>query len=242
MRDVIKERIRHRCHQQRQHQTQSLAADHGNRHRSSGTRACTRAQRQRNHARHKRRRSHQNRTQPIFAAFENRIQTRHAFGPQLLDVIDLQNRIFLHDSEEHQDAKTRIDDREIFAHHQQAEQRERHRQRQAQQNGDGVDEALKLRRQNHVHEDQRQNQGDHIVGCRAPQFFRTAQQSRGVFKGQIHICNGLVDCVDGFAQRSAGRDVALNQNLSLPIEALNLGWPCSRAESGHALNWHVAQC
>ena len=64
---------------------------------------------QRNHARDERERRHQNRPQPIAARLKNRRISFHASLPQLVGVVDLQNRVLLHDAEQHQQPERRED-------------------------------------------------------------------------------------------------------------------------------------
>src|ERR1041384_3619588 len=63
---------------------------------------------------------------------------------------------------------------------QKRENAERDRKRQRQQDRDGVDERLELRGQDHVHEDERQGEGEQEVVARTPQLFRAAGTSRRI--------------------------------------------------------------
>ena len=67
-------------------------------------------------------------------------------------MIDLENGILLHNSEQDQHAESGIKI-QTLAEHPQGEQREGNGNRQCKQNGEWMREALEQRRQNHVHED-----------------------------------------------------------------------------------------
>ena len=109
MSNVVKQRVGNRSYQQREQQAERLSADDDDRHRTPRTGPSAATQGKRNHARHQRGRGHQNRTQTVLATLHNGVEPVCAFRPQFLDVIDLQNRILLHDSEENQNSQRCID-------------------------------------------------------------------------------------------------------------------------------------
>ena len=109
MSNVVEQGVGNRSYQQREQQAERLSADDDDRHRTPRTGPSAATQGKRNHARHQRGRGHQNRTQTVVATLHNSVQPVCASRPQFLDVIDLQNRILLHDSEENQNSQRCID-------------------------------------------------------------------------------------------------------------------------------------
>ena len=193
MAQVVEQGVRHRRHQQRQQQAQRLPADHDDGHRPPRDGSRPAAHRHRRHARDQRRGSHQNGTQPVLASLVDRLHSRHAvLEAQRLDVVDLQNRVLLHDAEQHQNAQRGVDDREVLPGEDQRQQRERHRQREADQDGDGVDEALELRGQHHVHEHDRQQQRDDVAQRGASELAGAAEQARAVLRRHIEARHRLI--------------------------------------------------
>ena len=111
---------------------------------------------QRDHAGDERERRHQDRPQPIAAGLDDRPRaSTRPVSLQLVGVVDLQDRVLLHDAEQHEQAERR-EDVQRLPEDDDRQQRERQRQRQRQQNRDRVQPRLELRRQNQVHEDERQ--------------------------------------------------------------------------------------
>ena len=98
---------------------------------------------------------------------------------QLVGVVDLQNRVLLHDAEQHQQAERR-EDVQRLPEDDDRQQREGQRQRQRQQDRDRVQPRLELRRQNQIHEDQRQHEREHEVLRRAPELLRAAGERAAV--------------------------------------------------------------
>ena len=80
-------------------------------------------------------------------------------------MIDLQDGVLLDDAEQKQQAETRKNIDSLICY-QQREDAKRNRQRQRQQNRDRVNERFELRRQNHVHENERQNDRQQEIGGR----------------------------------------------------------------------------
>ncbi len=109
MLQVVEERIRDWRHDQRQQQRKRLSAEDDEADGVIGGRADTFRHDERNHSRHERERRHQNRPQAIAAGLNDCLMGRQAALLQLIGVIDLQNRVLLHDAEEHQQAKRRED-------------------------------------------------------------------------------------------------------------------------------------
>src|SRR5204863_6967914 len=97
------------------------------------------------------------------------LQSFHALGPQLIRVIDLKNRVLLDNAEEQQQSQTREDVYRLSGDEQRQDPK-RYCQRQRQQDRNWVNERLKLGRQDHVHEDKRQHEGEHEVVSGTSQF------------------------------------------------------------------------
>ena len=119
-------------------------------------------------------RRHQNRPQPIAARLDDGVVRRQPGLLQLVGVVDLQNRVLLHDAEQHQQAERR-EDVQRLPEDDDRQQRERQRQRQRQQNRDRVQPRFELRRQNQIHEDQRQHEREHEVLRRAAELAATGR-------------------------------------------------------------------
>ena len=66
-------------------------------------------------------------------------------------------------------------------------ERERQREREAEQDGDGVQPRLELRREDEVHEDERQAEGDQEALRRAPHLFGSPDGRRRVAAREIQI-------------------------------------------------------
>ena len=81
----------------------------------------------------------------------------HALRTQRVGVVDLQNRRLLDNSEQHQNAESRIQIQRFTAPLQ-AQQTKRNGQRQRQQNDERVNQMFVLRGQHDVHKDKRQNE------------------------------------------------------------------------------------
>src|SRR5688500_16283628 len=97
-------------------------------------------------------------------------------------MVDLQDRVFLHHTEEHEYAEGRIEIQRI-AREPEREQRKRNGERQREQNGEGMDRAVILRSENHVHKDDgKQKSPQELCKC-ALQFTSAAGYGGGVFGG-----------------------------------------------------------
>src|SRR5438309_1676601 len=87
---------------------------------------------------------HQNYVPPLAAGPHDRLVARHARRAQVVRVVDLQDRVLLHDAEQDEDAERGIEVERV-ARPPQREERERDRERQREQDGERVDHALELR-------------------------------------------------------------------------------------------------
>src|SRR2546426_138883 len=115
----------------------------------------------------------QNWPQPVAVGANDRVEALHATQSQLVCVIDLQNGVLLHHAKEQQQTQTGKDIHRLSGY-EQRDNAERNRQRQSQQNSHRMDERFKLRRQHHVHENERKNDRQHEIVARASEFLRTA--------------------------------------------------------------------
>ena len=96
---------------------------------------------------------------------------------ELVGVVDLQNRVLLHDAEQHEQAERR-EDVQRLPEDDDRQQREGQRQRQRQQNRDRMQPRFELCRENEIHEDQRQHEREHEVLRRAAELLRPAGERR----------------------------------------------------------------
>ena len=120
-----------------------MPADHNDRDRATLFRAGAGAQRQRRHARHQGQRRHQDRAQPIAIALNDRGVTFHPERAQIVHMIDLQDRVLLNHSKQHQDAERRIKIQGVIQKPER-KQSERNREWETQQNCEWVDRAFEL--------------------------------------------------------------------------------------------------
>src|SRR5579884_1676223 len=96
-------------------------------------------------------------TQPVAARRHDRRVAAVPLRPELVRAIDLEDRVLLHDAEEHQDAELR-EDVERAVQREDRQQGKRHGQRQREQDRDRVEPRLELRRQHEVHEPERHDE------------------------------------------------------------------------------------
>ena len=97
--------VGHRHEQQRQEQAQRLAADDGHGNCGAAGAADAEAQRGRDQAGDDRGGRHQDRPQPRAAGFDDGLADRQPARPQHVGVVDLQDRVLLHDPEQQQHAE-----------------------------------------------------------------------------------------------------------------------------------------
>ena len=139
-----------------------MAAEDDEPNRAIGARPNAAGDDQRNHARDERKSRHQNRPETIAAGANHCVVRAETSGLELVGVVDLQNRVFLDDAKEDQQAKRR-EDIQRLPEDDDGQQREWQRQRQRQKNRDRMEPRLELRRENQIHEDQRQDEGQQEV-------------------------------------------------------------------------------
>ena len=99
-----------------------------------------------------RERRHEDRAEAVAVALEDGLEARHAvLAAEAVHVVDLEDRVLLHDAEEDEDAERRVEVDRV-ARDEEREERERDGERQRDEDRHRVDQALELRREDHVHE------------------------------------------------------------------------------------------
>src|SRR4029077_1558613 len=103
---------------------------------------------------------------------------------ELVGVVDLQDGVLLHDAEEHQQAERR-ENVQRLPEDDDRQEREGQRQRQRQENRDGMQPRLELRRQNQIHEDERQRKRQDEVLRGASELFRASGHRAAVIRAGV---------------------------------------------------------
>ena len=166
---IVQECVGHRRNQQGQQQTKQLPSNDDHRRSPALLGPGTRAERQRNHPGHQRESRHQNRTQSIAVCLEHSRQPLHTLSAEGVHVIDLQDRVLLHHTEQYEHSERRIEvDR--LAHAPEREQREWNRERKREQNCKWMRETLELRRENDVHQHHRKKKRPNKLAKSCLQF------------------------------------------------------------------------
>ena len=177
-------------------------------------------ERQRQHAADQRQRGHQDRPQAVAVGLDDRLVARHALRPQVVHVVDLQDRVLLHDAEQHEQSQGREQVQRV-AGRPERQERERHGQRQRQQDRERVDDALELRRQDHVHEDHRQRERPQELHERLLEFLAAPADRHGVAGRQVHLGRCASNRGKAVGQGEAGRDVAAHARVALPVQPIH---------------------
>ena len=86
-----------------------------------------------------------------------------------------------------------------------------------------MDQALELRRQDHVHEDDRQHEGPEELAEGALQLAAAAGDGRRVGGRQVHLVDRLLQRLEPVGQRVAGRDAGAQAHLPLAVQAVDAG-------------------
>ena len=89
------------------------------------------------------------------------------------------------------------------------------------QNRDGVDEALELRGQHDVHEDERQREGQHEVVAGAAEFLGRAGQAGAIAGSMPSWSRSLVQLLDDRGLRAARQQVRGEGDLALAVDAVD---------------------
>src|SRR5882672_2230594 len=101
---IIKQRIENRYRQKSEKQTQRLSTDNQNSDRPIRGRTRTAAQDQREHPGHEGDRCHQDWTKPVAVRTNDRVVTIHPLGPKSIRMVDLEDGVFLYDTEQQQNS------------------------------------------------------------------------------------------------------------------------------------------
>ena len=237
LRGIFEERIEHRHGEQRQEQAHRLTAGDQNADRSVGLRARPAADTERQHAGNQRQRRHQDRAQPIPVGLDDRFVALHAFGAQADRVIDLQDGVLLHDAEEQEHAERRVDV-QLLLEHQGRQQPEGYGQREGEQDRHRVDERLELRRQHHVHEDERQRERDAEVIGGPAQFARLAAGDERISRLHVERTERLLDYGLAVRLRSARRRIGADRDLPLAVQTLDRCRSCALVERDQVAKLH----
>ena len=83
-------------------------------------------------------------------------------------------------------------------------------------------EVLKLRRQDHVHEQHRREKGIEEVLQRLLQLLGAANEHHRVFRRQVHLSDLRLDKFHTLAERVVGGEVGLDGDSALALEAVDL--------------------
>ena len=149
-------------------------------------------------------RRHENRPQPRAARFGDGVAERQATGAQDVGVVHLQDRVLLDDAEQQQHAE-RAPQVQRAPGRPQREERERHGNRQRQHDDDGLEEALELRGEHHVHEDHREADRHDQIGGRLVENPRLSLQPVRHRARQLQPGEHPAHVVGGFVERVALR-------------------------------------
>ena len=197
-----------------------MAADDDDRDAAAFLRAGAGAEREGQHAGDEREGGHQNRAQAVAIGLENRGGFFHAAIAQRVHVVDLQDRIFLHDAEEHEEAERGIEVERVVGEAQR-EQREGHGERQRKENCERMNEALELRGENHVHENHGEQKGVHEFAKGLFHFASAARDARGEAGRHVQIFRRGAQGFEAVGERVAGRDRGAQADLALAVEAVD---------------------
>ena len=135
-------------------------------------------------------------------------------------MVDLQDRVLLDHAEQHQHAERRVEV-ERLTREQQRQQRERRRERQRQQDHERLHHALELRREDHVHEQHGQQEGDDELGEGLLEFLRAARDGGAVLRPHAELVGRCAQHTDAFAEGVARGDRAAQAVLALAVEAVD---------------------
>src|SRR5262249_17856000 len=125
---------------------------------------------------------------------------------EVIGAVDLKNGVLLHDAEQQQQAQTGEDVYRL-AEQEQREDAEGNRQRQRQQNRDGVNEALELRGQHDVHEDEGQREGQDEVIAGPSELLRSAGEAGTIIGVHMELGGEFIELLKNFSLRGAREHV-----------------------------------
>jgi len=151
--EVVQNGIDDRHGKQCQQQRKRHATDDQNGNRASLLGARADGDQQGDHAGNERQRGHENRSQSVAIALQDCLLTWHAGCAELVYVVDLQDRRFLHHAKQHQDAKGRVKVKR-FAAEPQTHQPKGDGDGEGKENRDRMDQVFVLCCQHDVHADE----------------------------------------------------------------------------------------
>jgi hypothetical protein len=215
-REVVEERVGDGGGEQGEQQGERLAADDDEAGGAVLPRAGAAGDDQGDHAGDEGERGHEDGAQPVAVGLEDGLEPRHAAGAQLQRVVDLQDRVLLHDAEEHEHAGHR-EDVDRLAEENDRQDGEGHRQRQREQDGDRVQPRLELGGEHQVHEDERQAEGEEEVLRGAPELARDARRGDGVARLEAHVAGEALQLFDDGALRVALFEVGRDDDVALAV-------------------------
>jgi hypothetical protein len=102
-----------------------------------------------------------------------------------------------------------------------------------------MNETLKLRSQNHVHEHQRQQKYPNEFAESRVQLTRITRHRGSVRRGEIHLCGRRVQRFDPICQRVTGRHVSAERGCPFAIDVYEIVEPhqlTSRGRNGQAFD------
>ena len=100
---------------------------------------------------------------------------------------------------------------------------------------------FELRRENQIHEDERQQEREDEVLCRAPELARASGEAAAVLAARPHLRElGLNRLLDGRLRRGR-QQIAEHRDLSLPREPADVRRRRRRREVGHVVERHAAE-
>ena len=105
-------------------------------------------------------------------------------------MVDLEDRVFLDDAEEDQDAQGGVEV-ERAAGQVEGEQREGNGEREGEQDGQGMDHALVIHGQDDVHEDDGEEEGPEEFDERALEFLGLTGDGEGIGGGHVQRGGGV---------------------------------------------------
>ncbi len=144
-------------------------------------------------------------------------------------MVDLQDRVLLHHAEEDEDTERGVEVERI-AGVPEREKGKGHRQRQGEQDRQGVDQALELGGEDHVHEDEGEEEDPEELGERPLQLARAPGNGGGVAGRQPHLRHRAPQGSDAVGLTKAGEHHGTETNLALPIGAVDAGGGVPRGD------------
>ena len=135
-------------------------------------------------------------------------------------MVNLEDRVLLDHAEQDEYAERRVEVQSVARRPLRGE-REGDGERQAQENRHRVDRALELRGEDHVHEDDREQEGPDELVERALKLAPLAGDGRRVGGGHVHLGGGAAERLDAVGHRVAGRDRGAQGDLALAVEAVD---------------------